>query len=353
MAEVEPVTIVRGEIILRKGDVVREEHISVLQDLGLIKTGIDYLALMGLVILVALMVYGMAIFVYQNRPSIVESQGKIALLGIVILVVTLVGKILALIHWPLAPYLNPTAWAGLLLTLLVDSKLAAAAVTVLSMVLAVMNGFSLNIAFLALAGGLTAIVSITRVSQRGDLMRAGFVVGGINFASMVGLGLVQQEPSLIIHSYLGVLNGVLSSITAIGVLPYLESLFGITSAIRLLELSNPNHPLLRRMMVEAPGTYHHSILVGNLAEAAAEAIGADGLLARVGGALSRYREAQAPLLFRGEPDWDGQPPRQNGSDLVHTDCYFPRERWLRAGAGVQASRCCYAVYRSAPRHRPC
>ncbi|MGI6148244.1 MAG: HDIG domain-containing protein [Firmicutes bacterium] len=297
MAEVEPVTIVRGEIILRKGDVVREEHISVLQDLGLIKTGIDYLALMGLVILVALMVYGMAIFVYQNRPSIVESQGKIALLGIVILVVTLVGKILALIHWPLAPYLNPTAWAGLLLTLLVDSKLAAAAVTVLSMVLAVMNGFSLNIAFLALAGGLTAIVSITRVSQRGDLMRAGFVVGGINFASMVGLGLVQQEPSLIIHSYLGVLNGVLSSITAIGVLPYLESLFGITSAIRLLELSNPNHPLLRRMMVEAPGTYHHSILVGNLAEAAAEAIGADGLLARVGAHYHDIGKLKRPYFF--------------------------------------------------------
>jgi putative nucleotidyltransferase with HDIG domain len=297
MAAVEPVTIMRGEIILRKGDVVREEHIGVLQDLGLIKTGIDYLALIGLVVLVALMVYGMGIFAFQNRPSIIESEGKIALLGVIILVVAIVGKILSLIHWPLAPYLAPTAWAGLLLTLLVDSKLAVTAVTLLAMVLAVMNDFSLNIAFLALTGGLTAILSISKVSQRGDLMRAGFIVGGINFATMVGLGLIQQDSRLVIHSYLGVLNGVFSSITAIGVLPYLESLFGITSAIRLLELSNPNHPLLRRMMLEAPGTYHHSILVGNLAEAAAEAVGGDGLLARVGAHYHDIGKLKRPYFF--------------------------------------------------------
>lgn len=297
VAKVEPVTIMRGEIILRKGDVVREEHIRILQDLGLIKTGVDYLALIGLVVLVALMVYGLGIFVYQNRPSVLDNQGKIALLGVVVLVVAVVGKILSLIHWPMAPYLNPTPWAGLLLTLLVDSKLAATAVTLLAVVLAIMNDFSLNIAFVALAGGLTAILSISKVSQRGDLMRAGFIVGGVSFASMVGLGLLQQESSLVVHSYLGLLNGLLCSITAIGVLPYLESVFGITSAIRLLELSNPNHPLLRRLMLEAPGTYHHSILVGNLAEAAAEAVGADGLLARVGAHYHDIGKLKRPYFF--------------------------------------------------------
>ena len=99
---------------------------------------------------------------------------------------------------------------------------------------------------------------------------------------MMALGLASKDTGLIVNSYLGLISGVLASIVAIGVLPYLESAFKITSSIRLLELSNPNHPLLRRLMLEAPGTYHHSILVGNLAEAAAEAVGADGLLARVG-----------------------------------------------------------------------
>lgn len=297
VANVEPVTIMRGEIILRKGDVVREEHISILQDLGLIKTGIDYLALVGLVLLVGLLLYGVAIIIYQNNPNVLQNNGKMALVGVVLVVVALIGRVLTFIQWPLTSYLNPIAWAGLILTLLVDSRVATTTIVGLAAVLAIMNGFNLSMAFFALAGGLTAIVSISHVSQRGDLMRAGFIVGGINFASMVGLGLVQQESSLVIHSYLGVLNGLLSSIMAIGVLPYLESIFGITSAIRLLELSNPNHPLLRRMMLEAPGTYHHSILVGNLAEAAAETIGADGLLARVGAHYHDIGKLKRPYFF--------------------------------------------------------
>ena len=234
MAAVEPVTIMRGEIILRKGDVVREEHIGVLQDLGLIKTGIDYLALIGLVVLVALMVYGMGIFAFQNRPSIIESEGKIALLGVIILVVAIVGKILSLIHWPLAPYLAPTAWAGLPYPL-VDSKLAVTAVTLLAMVLAVMNDFSLNI-----------VPSLDRrvnchpqyfKSEPAGRPNAGWVYRrGINFATMVGLGLIQQDSRLVIHSYQGV-NGVFSSITAIGVLPYLRACLALRPRPSL-ELSN-------------------------------------------------------------------------------------------------------------------
>ena len=114
---------------------------------------------------------------------------------------------------------------------------------------------------------------------------------------MISLGLVGQNSDLIIHSYLGLLSGVLASIVAIGALPYLESVFKITSPIRLLELSNPNHPLLRRLMLEAPGTYHHSILVGNLAEAAAEAVGADGLLARVGSHYHDIGKLRRPYFF--------------------------------------------------------
>ena len=124
----------------------------------------------------------------------------------------------------MTPYLNPTAWAGLLLTLLVDSKVASIATVLLAVVLAVMNGFSLNILFIALVGGFAAILSISR-QPAGDLMRAGFIVGGMNFAGMVALGLVLQDSRLVLHSYLGILNGFFSSIAAIGVLPYLESVF--------------------------------------------------------------------------------------------------------------------------------
>lgn len=81
---------------------------------------------------------------------------------------------------------------------------------------------------------------------------------------------------------MGVVSGFASSVLIIGLMPFFETGFGILSTMRLLELSNPNHPLLRKILTETPGTYHHSVMVANLSEAACEAVGANGLLARVG-----------------------------------------------------------------------
>jgi len=97
--------------------------------------------------------------------------------------------------------------------------------------------------------------------------------------------------------FLVVTNGILSSILTIGVLPYLESTFKITSPVRLLELSYPGNPLLKRLLTEAPGTYHHSIIVGNLAETAAEAIGGDTLLTRVGAYYHDVGKLKRPYFF--------------------------------------------------------
>jgi len=294
---VEPVLIMQGEIIVRQGDVVRAEHVEILSDVGLIKTGPDYPVLLGLVLLVGALTGVFGTFLYQNRLDILQNERLLALVGSVILVMLFLGKLFTMIGWAQAPFLHPSALTGLLLTLLIDSHVAGMATFVLAVLLAVINDFSWSIGILSLISGLTAVLSVSKVSQRGDLMRAGFIVGGVNFLTMVTLGLVAKERALIIHSYLGLLSGVLASVVAIGILPYLESVFKITSSIRLLELSNPNHPLLRRLMLEAPGTYHHSILVGNLAEAAAEAVGADGLLARVGSHYHDIGKLKRPYFF--------------------------------------------------------
>lgn len=294
---VEPVTILKGEVILRKGDVVREDHIAILQDLGLHRSTVDYLALFGLMLTVFLLLALLGMYLFQYRKDILENDGQLALLGSVLVVVSFVIKVLALIQWPEAGFLAPVALASMLLTILLDSRVAVIAALVLAIIAAVVNGFDITFLLIALAGGLTGVFSVSKVSQRGDLMRAGFVVGGVNFLMMVALGLLQRETGLIVHSYLGILNGLLASIIAIGSLAYLESIFGITSAIRLLELSNPNHPLLRRLLMETPGTYHHSIIVGNLAEAAADATGADGLLARVGSHFHDIGKLKRPYFF--------------------------------------------------------
>lgn len=294
---VEPVYIMQGEIIVRKGDVVKKEHLSLLRDVGLIKTGRDYGAIAGMVLLVITFVILTGTFLYQTREAVLKNETLLGLTGSVLLTMLFLGKMFSLSNWSGSAYLNPSALSGLLLTLLIDSRVATIVTIVLAVLLSVVYEFSWVIGTLTLVGGLTAIFSVSKVSQRGDLMRAGLIVGGANFFFMITLGLVTKDTTLIVQSYLGLLNGFLVSIVAIGVLPYLESLFKITSPIRLLELSNPNHPLLRRLMLEAPGTYHHSILVGNLAEAAAESIGADGLLARVGSHYHDIGKLKRPYFF--------------------------------------------------------
>jgi len=292
-----PVQIIQGEIIIRKGDVVRPEHISLMRDVGLLKTGRDYGAAAGRTLLVLAVVALMGVYLRQNRLQVLENPAHMGLVGSVVVTVLLLGRLFSMLAWPEAVYLNPSALVGLLLTLLLDPKVATMATVVTAVLLGVISDFSWAVGILALVGGLTAVLSVSKVSQRGDLMRAGSIVGGVNVLLMVALGLVGKDSGLLIHSYLGLLSGVLASIVAIGVLPYLESAFKITSPIRLLELSNPNHPLLRRLMLEAPGTYHHSILVGNLAEAAAEAVGADGLLARVGSHYHDIGKLKRPYFF--------------------------------------------------------
>ncbi|HAN95535.1 HD family phosphohydrolase [Candidatus Darwinibacter acetoxidans] len=294
---VQPVQIIQGEIIIRKGDVVRPEHISLMRDVGLLKTGRDYGAAAGRTLLVLAVVALMGVYLRQNRLQVLENPAHMGLVGSVVVTVLLLGRLFSMLAWPEAVYLNPSALVGLLLTLLLDPKVATMATVVTAVLLGVISDFSWAVGILALVGGLTAVLSVSKVSQRGDLMRAGSIVGGVNVLLMVALGLVGKDSGLLIHSYLGLLSGVLASIVAIGVLPYLESAFKITSPIRLLELSNPNHPLLRRLMLEAPGTYHHSILVGNLAEAAAEAVGADGLLARVGSHYHDIGKLKRPYFF--------------------------------------------------------
>lgn len=293
---VKPVIVKAGEIIISDGTVVGEEHIQMLKDLGLYQEGIDYWSLLGLLIIVVLLLLLFAVSLYKYQPDIIKSESRLAFVGSVLILVTLIIKILSLINWLLIMYLTPIALAGMLVTMLLDSRTGYLTVTVLSVISGIIFQ-SLPLVVQGLIGGLIAILSVSKVSQRSELMRAGFIVGGSNFLVMMAFGLLQGDSNMVVHSYLGMLNGLICSISTIGLLPYFESVFGITSAIRLLELTNPNHPLLRRLLMETPGTYHHSIMVGNLAEAAADAVGADGLLARVGSTFHDIGKIKRPIFF--------------------------------------------------------
>ncbi len=133
-------------------------------------------------------------------------------------------------------------------------------------------------------------------------MRVGFVVSAANAAAILTVHLLWGELALAdwtmwAAAVAGAGNGVLCGVFTIGFLPYLEGFFGLVTPVKLIELSNPNQPLLRELLVKAPGTYHHSIMVANLAEAAVEEVGGDSLLARVGAYYHDVGKVRRPYFF--------------------------------------------------------
>lgn len=301
------VTIKEREKIIGEGEIVTEEHMAKLEALGLSRPTLPISSILGSAFLVGLLMLVVLFYLYQQNREIYKNAGRLYLLGIIVLGILGVSKAIIAINvsqWPefgaLFGYLAPIAAGGMLIAILLDSRLAVLVVAVMSFLLALMTGGQIRFAIVGLIGGITGVYGVSKLSQRGDLARAGFYTSAANIIAIFSMGLVGDTPiSLIITSslILGSVNGILSSILTNGAIPYLESAFGITSAVRLLELSNPGNPLLRRLQIEAPGTYHHSLLVGNLAEAAADAVGGDTLLVRVAAYYHDIGKMKRPYFF--------------------------------------------------------
>jgi len=167
------------------------------------------------------------------------------------------------------------------------------------MLMAFLNGLNFNLFFVSIIASIVGIYSTINVHLRRDITRAGLLVSITNFITMSIWPLITHEPLTQLGTNIlwGIINGFLSVILTIGLLPYLESMFSLTTEIRLLELGDFNQPLLKRLMVEAPGTYHHSLLVANLAEAAADVISANSLLVRVGAYYHDIGKLNKPHYF--------------------------------------------------------
>src|SRR3990170_939596 len=186
------------------------------------------------------------------------------------------------------------------LTVVLRPRLALFSAAVLSILIGLIATSDLRTAFIAFTGSVVGVYAIRRISHRTDLIVAGLKVGLATAAAVIATGLLERQPvypAMVVDASSGIFNGVIVGLFSIGIMPYLENLFGLVTPIKLLELSNPAHPLLRRLQLEAPGTYHHSVIVGNLAEAAAEAIGADALLVRVGTYYHDIGKIRRPVFF--------------------------------------------------------
>ncbi len=309
MEAVQPVmvSIKENEKIIGEGEIVTEEHVAKLEALGLTGTSSPLKSIAGAALLVALLMTVVLFYIYQQNRIIYKNAGHLYLLGLIVVVVLGVGRALMAINvaqWPqfgaLFAYMIPVAAAGMLIAILLDSRLAVLVVAVMSFLVGIMTGGQIRFGVVGLIGGITGVYGVSKLSQRGDLARAGVITGAANVLAIFTMGLISDTPmGLLVTSSLalGAINGILSSVLTNGALPYLESTFAITSSVRLLELSHPSNPVLRRLLTEAPGTYHHSILVGNLAESAAEEVGGEALLVRVGAYYHDIGKLKRPYFF--------------------------------------------------------
>lgn len=317
-AAVEPVYVEQGQIIVRWGDVIDQEQMSILAELGILRPRTDFRAVIGLILTVGLLMALLGVYLYQHGQEILQNERLLGLLALMIVLIVGLAKLTSLVDFPGLGYLVPVGLATMLIATLVNSHLAIVASIFLSVLTGIMwedQGF--KVAVVALVSGISGVFSVSRISQRSELTRAGLIVGATVLVTMLALGLVSSDILVIRYSFLGLFNGILSAVGAIGLLPYLETVFGITSSIRLLELSNPNHPLLRKLLLEAPGTYHHSMMVGNLGEAAAEAVGADPLLTRVGSQYHDIGKTKRPYFFV-ENQFSGVNPHDKISPTLST-----------------------------------
>ncbi|MGN1249932.1 MAG: HD family phosphohydrolase, partial [Candidatus Spyradocola sp.] len=157
-----------------------------------------------------------------------------------------------------------------------------------------------QILLMSLFGGAAAVYLAKRITRRSRLVYAGFAVAAVNFVTMLAAGVLTSADIMatLKSAAYGAGGGLLSAILAVGVTPLLENVFNLVTPQMLLELSNPTQPLLRLLQTEAPGTHHHSLLVANLAEAAAYRIGANALLCRVGAYYHDIGKTRRPIFFK-------------------------------------------------------
>jgi len=294
-----------GERIVRKNQRVTAQHGERLRALS------EFLAeevrhenplafampIIARVILVGLCVTGMGIYLVFFQRQEVRRIRSLFTLGLI-----WASTILATYFiWKsgLSEYLIPIAVSSILVTVLFNLGMGIFNTICLSVLLGVLTKFDFSFTFVNLAVGMVTAYSVRRVHHRYDFYRP-VLYGGITYVVLIYLmeSLRFQETSAILDSCgIGLLNAFFSSILCIGLLPVFESLFGFTTDLTLLELSDLNHPLLRRLSMEAPGTYHHSLMIGTLTEAAAEAIGANTLLARVGAYYHDVGKIEKPEYF--------------------------------------------------------
>ncbi len=225
-----------------------------------------------------------SIYLYLFKPAIVKNNKQVTMLFLIFLV-QIIFIYLILQQFQLSEYLIPTVIGSMLLAVIFDGEVGFYGTLVIALLLGGYLGNDIGIVLFTLSGGAAAILTVRRIRNRSQFFKTALYVAITYTAVLYIIGMMRlvqvSDISWTVLKF-GLPNAVFSPLITLGFIAVFEIIFGVATDMTLLELSDQNRPLLRDLAIKAPGTYHHSIVIGNLSESAAEAIGANSLLARVG-----------------------------------------------------------------------
>lgn len=298
----------KNEPIVRSGEIVTQAHIAMLEELGMLENeNVDIKLYLGvaLLTLTVLLILGFYIAVYE--PKMIQTPKKVLMLAIL----TVLSVLYSALIFPYRPGLAQIAICTVLVAVLLKPRVALVSNMALSVLLGVMatsgeaaQSQGVSTLIVSLIAGTAAVYLCKKPMHRMRIMLSGLVIGVTGGLTSVFIGLVfsSEIKAVLLSALWPALAGVISAVLCVGTLPVWEAVFDVLTPTKLLEITNPNQPLLRRLAIEAPGTHHHSIVVANLAESGAQAIGADIMLTRAGAYYHDVGKLAAPEAYTENQD---------------------------------------------------
>lgn len=299
------VIVKKNSRIVSVQEIVTEDKMKMLEELNLIETGkVDYVFALGIAIILLMLFFLFVLCAKIFCRSVLNYKNNILALAIILTISLLVARILHVYSYLYIPFLV----APMLIAILIDLKLSIIVNFILTLAVSIMTNGDLQYIYMALASGTFASFMVFKSSQRSTISASGIMAALINVVLVACFGIINKSQlrTIALDSLIIIANGFISTIVTMGMLPFWEATFNLITPLKLMELSNPNQALLKKLMIEAPGTYHHSLMVGNLAEVAAENLGANALLARVGAYYHDVGKLKRPDFF-GENQISGNP----------------------------------------------
>ena len=322
MEAVEPVVYQQGQNIIREGDRITSSQVELLRSLGLLNDNhYDYSVYGGAVILTVLAMISLLMMLRLLMKDVLTDIRK---LSVILIIMVLCFGFASLATLLPSLYIIPIALGMILGTVLIGYRAGIVLTIPLALLFSGITSISSSTTFYdvvlimsnTLSCGAATVWFLKGRPQRLRVLVSGLIAAVFSLIMIVGVKLLTSAETLdMIHTGVWSLAGsILSGVLAIALQPVFEGVFHLATPSRLLEITNPNQPLMKRLMLEAPGTYHHSIIVANLAEAAADKIGANTFLARAGAYYHDIGKLKRPVYF--SENQRGGNPHENTDPYV-------------------------------------